>query len=233
MVDQPSSMTSPPRAGEGGGGWGPTSHVKLCGLRRPEDIEVALAVGADLVGFVFAASKRRVEPGWVAAVTRGWRGQAGMPKVVGVFVNQPLDEVRAIADQCGLHYVQLSGSEPAEYAQQIGWPVIRAIRPTAEAWPDRETPPPALYLADAPLRSGWGGTGQSWDWEQARPLIARRPVLLAGGLTPETVGAVVASLRPWGVDVSSGIETEGVKDPAKMRAFVTAARSAASLPLSS
>jgi phosphoribosylanthranilate isomerase len=149
--------------------------------------------------------------------------------MAGIFVNQPIDEVVAVAEACGLDYVQLSGAEDADYCRMVaarsGRPVIKVVRladPQAAA--DVEAYAGAggvaLLLADAAVDGLWGGTGRAWDWRTAAGLAARYPLLLAGGLTPENVQEAVAAVRPWGVDVASGVETDGMTDPMKVRAFI-------------
>jgi len=149
------------------------------------------------------------------------------PKVVGVFIDEEPAEVRRIAEYLELDYVQLHGSEPSGF--DAGRPVMKVLKvkdgniPGADDWPD----PIMLDSWSADQR---GGTGQTWDWEAARPLLATRQVFIAGGLQPGNVGKVVSEFRPYGVDVSSGVEARvRVKDPARMRQFVHAVRLAEAL----
>jgi phosphoribosylanthranilate isomerase len=153
------------------------------------------------------------------------------PLVVGVFVDQPPSLVNAIAAMVPLDIVQLSGGEPWEQALEIHRPVIKAIhvRPETEAadiLARCEVGTAALCMLDTAVAGEAGGTGRAFDWTVATEVAKCLPLMLAGGLDPENVGAAIARVRPWAVDVSSGIETGGVKDPAKMRAFVDAARGA-------
>ncbi len=208
--------------------------VKICGIRRVEHALVAADAGADYIGIVFAPGVRRVEPDAARILVQELRQRASRPpSVVGVFVNAPVDEMERIAALCGLDYVQLSGDESLEDALRIKRPVIKAVhvRPDAEATAleaalrsVREAG--LLPMLDARAGEAYGGSGRAFDWGLVGGLSARYRFLLAGGLTPENVGEAVRRVRPWGVDVSSGVETGGVKDAARIRAFVKAARAA-------
>jgi phosphoribosylanthranilate isomerase len=156
--------------------------------------------------------------------------------MVGIFVNQPIDEVLALAGACGLDYVQLSGDEDVAYcravAAQSGRAVVKTLRLGG--------PPPggaeaaaaayaadggvAILHADATVAGAWGGTGRAWDWSAAAGVAARYPLLVAGGLRPDNVQLAVAAVRPWGVDVASGVETDGVTDAALVRSFIERAK---------
>jgi phosphoribosylanthranilate isomerase len=146
------------------------------------------------------------------------------PQIVGVFIDESPEAVAAVADLVGLDRVQLHGSEPPGY--RAPRPPIKALKvrdgvvPDAEGWPDP-------VLLDSWTADQRGGTGRAWDWDLARPLLAARQVIVAGGLNPGNVGRLVERYRPYGVDVSSGVESRPrVKDPALMRAFVAAVREA-------
>ena len=151
------------------------------------------------------------------------------PLLVGVFVNSPAAEVDAIAEACGLDLVQLSGDEDWEYCRSLSWPAIKALRlgPEAPAQALTETIPAGaapLLLLDSHVPGLYGGTGVPLDWRVAGELARRFPIMLAGGLNPENVAQAVRQVRPWAVDVSSGGESEGRKDMAKIRAFVREAK---------
>ncbi|MCS6801637.1 MAG: phosphoribosylanthranilate isomerase [Chloroflexota bacterium] len=199
--------------------------VKICGLRDPAAVEAAVEAGAEFIGFVFAPSPRRVAPEEAAALRR--RVPRGGPQIVGVFVNEAPATVRAIADTVGLDIVQLCGAESPQ--AEWGRPVIRAIRPAGRI-PWRALAPwvagGARLLVDSFKPGTFGGSGELGDWGLAARIARRWPILLAGGLRPDNVAAAIAAVRPWGVDVSSGVETAGRKDPAKIRAFVDQARAA-------
>jgi phosphoribosylanthranilate isomerase len=194
-------------------------RVKICGICDAAGAAMAAESGADLLGFHFCSSQRRVTPEEAKAIIEGL---AVRPKIVGVFINQSEGEVRQIAAFAGLDLVQLHGSEPRGF--DAGKPVIKVLKvkdgqiPSADDWPD----PIMLDSWSADQR---GGTGQTWDWELARPLLLTRRVFIGGGLEPGNVGKVVSGFKPYGVDVSSGVEASiRVKDSEKVRAFVHAVR---------
>ncbi len=219
--------------------------VKICGLRSSDQALAAATAGAHWIGLVFAPSRRQVTIAQATTIVRDLRADpAGQRvRVVGLFVNESPTQINAIAATCGLDYVQLSGTEPPEQAGEIAYPVVKAFRldgsPNEAGWMERctthELSVPAegtgagfqfsvLMLVDAHVPGAYGGTGTLADWGRAAALARRYPLLLAGGLTPANVAAAIAEVRPWGVDVSSGVETDGSKDLAKIEAFVRAAR---------
>ena len=198
--------------------------VKICGICEPPGAAAAIEAGADLLGFHFCSSDRRVTPEEAKAIVDGLSLR---PTIVGVFIDQDPDEVRQIADFVGLDLLQLHGSEPPGF--DAGRPVLKVLKvregqiPGVDDWPD----PIMLDSWSADQR---GGTGRAWDWELARDLLAARKVFIAGGLEPGNVGKVVSVFKPHGVDVSSGVESSiRVKDPDKVRAFVHAVRLAEAL----
>lgn len=210
--------------------------VKLCGMRRVEDVLAAAEAGADLVGLVFAPSKRRIQPTVGRSVVDALSALRRRPLVVGLFVNAGIDEIQEIAEHVSLDAVQLCGDEPPGYEDALTLPVYRVLRlypgetfsdarARASRYFERARPPRALVI-DAHVPGQYGGTGTVADWELAARLAREFPVVLAGGLTPENVARAIETVRPAGVDVSTGIETDGLKDPVKMRAFVAAARAA-------
>jgi phosphoribosylanthranilate isomerase len=168
---------------------------------------------------------------WAEAIdTNAWRWR---PLIVGVFAGMSADEVNDIASAAGLDLVQLSGGEPADFIRKVERPVIRAVHvgetTTADDIYDEsvELRTAAALLLDTASDRARGGTGERFDWSVAAEAAPRLPFLLAGGLTPENVGEAIAQVRPWGVDVSSGVETDGKKDIEKIRAFIRAAKGAA------
>lgn len=199
--------------------------VKICGIMRAEDALAAETCGADAVGFVFyPESPRYIEPAKAAKISAGL---GPFVTRVGVFVNESPKRIRAIAADAGLDAIQLHGDEPPSYAAGLpGLRIIRAFR--AGPGFDPETPsnwPADAYLLDACEPGAYGGTGRKGDWDVARACAERYRVILAGGLTPDNVGAAVCAVRPWGVDVSSGVESSpGVKDHDAVRAFFAAVR---------
>lgn len=207
--------------------------VKICGLRTVDHALAASAAGADLLGLVFAPSRRRVSPEEAAAISTAVRAAPGpRPRIVGLFVNEAPATIVAVAASVGLDLVQLSGDEPVTHADLIPLPLIKAVRldgsPAEEAWVAYVTghrgDQGPLLLVDAHVPGRYGGTGVTADWARAAALAARAPILLAGGLTPDNVGAAIAAVHPLGVDVSSGVETAGVKDAARIKAFIAAVR---------
>ncbi len=210
--------------------------VKICGVRRLEDALVAAEAGASYFGMVFVPGRRRrIEPEAARIITDGVRdGDREAPKSVGLFSDQPLDEVLETIATAGLDYTQLCGDEPLDFCravlQHAG--VIKVLHVANDDHPDAVAGRIDEFAAagctvtlDSQVTGLHGGTGQSFDWSIAAQLAASgRQFLLAGGLTPDNVAEAVAVVRPWGVDVSSGVETDGVQDSAKIRQFATNAR---------
>ncbi len=197
--------------------------VKICGVRTVEHALVAASCGAAYVGLIFAPSRRQVTVEQAATIAAALRRAPARPRLVGVFVNEAPARMLAIAETCPLDAIQLSGDEDIALLEALrGCEVLKAIRlgtPEAAAWRDA----PARLLVDAHVPGSYGGAGVVADWDAAAALAGERPIILAGGLTPENVAAAIRRVRPWGVDVSSGVETDGVKDSGKIRAFVAAA----------
>jgi phosphoribosylanthranilate isomerase len=205
------------------------TSVKICGLRTIEHALVALEAGADLLGFIFAPARRQVTPAEAAAIATAVRVAPGGERVslVGVFVNETSEHMTATAATCGLDAIQLSGEEDPRVLASLphGVLVIKAVRLAgADAEQGWLGTTGAQLHVDAHVPGIYGGAGVVADWARAAELARTRPIMLAGGLTPDNVGAAIGQVRPWGVDVSSGVETDGVKDAAKIRAFVAAVR---------
>lgn len=210
-------------------------RVKICGITNTEDALVAAEAGADYLGFIlYPRSQRYVNPESVRAIVAAVRagGYAGL-QFVGVFVNSPANEIAEVIGAAGLDWAQLHGDEPPAALAALAGRAFKALRPAAL---DEALAAAEIYAAPADQRPGllldayhpqlYGGTGQAGDWALAAAVAARHPgVLLAGGLTPDNVAAAVAAVRPWGVDVSSGVErSPGRKDHDLVRRFLAAAR---------
>ncbi len=185
---------------------------------------MAAESGADYIGFVFAPSKRRINP----EAARSIAGAVPNVGKVGVFVNTPLTEVQDIARQCGLDLIQLSGDEPPDYCACLNFPVIKAARVAeTKIIPDITNYQVSWLLLDAYRPGSYGGTGQTFNWQLAADIIKAgptAPVIVAGGLNPENVGEAIRLIRPQGVDVSGGVETDGKKDLDKIVQFIKNAR---------
>lgn len=215
--------------------------IKICGTTNLKDARVAVEAGANALGFVFAESPRQVLPAGAGAII------AALPanvQKVGVFVNQPADLIRAVVVQAGLTAVQLHGDEIPDFARQLfPWqgtrrtcrifkaiPVRSGFEATAQEFTRDANTVDALLL-DSHSESARGGTGKAFDWQLASTtaprLALRTKLILAGGLDAGSVGPAIRLMRPWGVDVASGVESApGKKDAEKIRAFIAAVREA-------
>ncbi|MBA2396471.1 MAG: bifunctional indole-3-glycerol-phosphate synthase TrpC/phosphoribosylanthranilate isomerase TrpF [Ktedonobacteraceae bacterium] len=206
-----------------------STQVKICGLRTAEHIRVASEAGADMLGFIFHESSHRyIQPQQIPILLEDAQLSAEQtrPDLVGVFVNKEAGFINDVVEQAGLHFVQLHGTEPPEFCQRIHSPVIKALHINGQedlqqikhykdvAW---------RLLLDTPTPE-WGGTGMTHDWELARQAAQEARILLAGGLTVENVVAAIEQVHPWGIDVSSGVESNKQKDSTKIQAFLAAIR---------
>lgn len=199
--------------------------VKVCGITRLTDALHASRHGATALGFVFwPRSPRFVAPEAAAEIV------AALPSTVmaiGVFVNEPLEGIRAVAGQVRLSAVQLHGDEPPAYADALPWPILRSVTLASSTAACAAWSPETTLLVDAADPARRGGTGTTVDWAKAALLAKRRRIVLAGGLTPANVADAVATVQPYGVDVSSGVEeAPGVKDFDKVARFLRQAREA-------
>jgi phosphoribosylanthranilate isomerase len=195
--------------------------IKICGITRLEDAMLAVDLGARALGFVlWPGSPRHIDPPHARAIVREL---PPFVTAVGVFVNEPPEVINTLADAIRLGVVQLHGDEPVSHAEQIERPVLKSVtvqdaEKAAAEWPGQVT-----LLIDAHDPQRRGGTGQTTDWTVAAALAARRRILLAGGLRPENVGEAISRVRPYGIDVSSGVEASpGIKDPDRLRALFRA-----------
>jgi indole-3-glycerol phosphate synthase / phosphoribosylanthranilate isomerase len=225
-------------------------YVKICGLKTAEHARAVVQQGSDAFGLVFAPSRRQVTPDHARTLVEAARsslvpplpagegarrrGQPASPHplAIGVFVNEPPERIAEIAATVGLDAVQLSGDESPEVcaavAEATGLPVLRALRPRSlDDLPllDEYALAGAILMLDTPASDGsYGGTGQMGDWRLAAEAARRWPIVLAGGLTPYNLAEALAAVAPRGVDVSSGVETDGAKDTTKIAHFLRVAR---------
>lgn len=200
--------------------------IKICGIKTLKDALAAIGSGADYLGFNFyPKSVRFIEKSACAEITSVLKQEYPQIKLVGVFVNSPVYEIKDILQTCQLDLAQLHGDETPEIFAQLSPHAFRAFRgiPESNAGYERNEAP--AMLIDAAVKGVYGGSGVTADWAAAAELAKKYPLLLAGGLTPENVADAVHQVRPWGVDVASGVESApGEKDAEKMSAFVKAVK---------
>jgi phosphoribosylanthranilate isomerase len=197
------------------------TRVKICGITREDDAQVAVDCGADAIGLVFyAASPRAVSLEQAARIARQL---PAFVTCVGLFVNPRIEEVQDVLAQVPLDCLQFHGEEPAELCEQFARPYIKAIRVAAHTditHLAQQYAQARAVLLDTYVKDIPGGTGQRFDWDRI-PAECPKPVILAGGLTPSNVASAIQQVRPYAVDVSGGVEQhKGIKDPAKIRQFI-------------
>jgi phosphoribosylanthranilate isomerase len=201
-------------------------RVKICGITRLADALAAEGAGADALGFVFyPESPRYISPGNARMICREISPFVAR---VGVFVNRNRAFIVETVHRCGLTAVQLSGDEPADFLADAPFPVIRAVRvrQSCDLRSLAGYPSGTTFVLDSFAPGAYGGTGVPFDWDLLDEDIGAGRIIIAGGLTPQNVGNVVGRLRPYGVDVASGVEeSPGIKDHIKIRRFIQAARS--------
>lgn len=196
--------------------------IKICGITSIEMAKVAEDAGANMIGFVFAASSRKVAAEQASEIAGAL---SPLTKKVGVFVNESKAEIERIADIVGLDFIQLHGDELPEFAASLSRPVIKAFTIDEVTDETLATYPAEYFLIDSPGTTYRGGSGNTFDWNRLENReIDKRKLLLAGGLHAKNVQEAIRAVQPAGVDVSSGVETNGAKDAQKIRAFVAAAR---------
>ena len=218
------------------------TRIKICGFTNIRPALTAARAGAEFIGLVFAPSRRQIGKEEALQIAEAVHGSGSDTEVVGVFVNEELEVVNQLVEYCRLDRVQLSGDESWEYCGQVEKPVIKAIHiPVAEAARIALTEDilnkidqghelmqnkQVLFLLDSKVRNLYGGTGEIFNWQLAKEVAAKFPVLIAGGLTPENAGDVIRETHPWGVDVSTGVETGNEKDEARIISFIRTVREA-------
>jgi phosphoribosylanthranilate isomerase len=212
------------------------TKVKICGIKTEEQALAAAEAGADFIGMVFATSPRQITPTQANKIVAALRhGKKAVPEIAGVFASLPVYVVSRFAKFCHLDRVQLSGDETMDYCREITTPIIKVMRISHKyraeqvcrdltAWSKNLSAQKHQFLLDSYDRDKYGGTGKQLDWDMARQVAENFDIILAGGLTPENVAMAIKTARPWGVDVSSGVETKGEKDVKKIQAFIKAVR---------
>lgn len=215
--------------------------IKICGITEAEHALAASEAGADFIGLVFAPSPRRVSLEKAAQIINHVRSLKYPPKIVGVFANSDASDVNRVAKILRLDFVQLSGEEPWDYCKMVECPIIKTIHVSSldtfdtiiekistgySSLPKRKF----VCLLDTRVENAFGGTGRTFDWQIATKICQQFNVIIAGGLTPDNVVTLLKEARPFGVDVSSGVETAGKKDVNKIIRFIRVVRETENLP---
>ena len=210
------------------------TKVKICGLSKLDDALAAAEAGADYLGILFEPrSRRRLDEDDARELVRAFRErwQASGPQWVGVFANQPLEEVNRLLAHCDMDMAQLSGQESMDYCAQVSRPVFKVVHVRSDAPQDdvlenmqhtlnSYRDGGCMLMLDTYKEGVLGGTGQAFNWDVGRELALSHSFLLAGGLSAENVTEAMRRVRPWGLDISSGVETNGRKDEAKIVRFI-------------
>ena len=213
------------------------TKIKICGIKTEEQAIASAEAGADFIGLVFALSPRQIPAAQAEKIVAALKKSGAKTEAVGVFVNARAGTINRIAKKCNLDYVQLSGDEPWEYCREIEKPIVKVIRVSRNQLPEQVCKDLAygtrllkdrklVFHLDSNVREKFGGTGITFDWKLAVPIAREFPVIIAGGLNPDNVAKAIKLISPWGVDVSTGVETKGVKDMAKIKAFIKAVKQA-------
>ena len=213
------------------------THIKIDGIKEEAHAIAVAKAGVDFMGLVFATSPRQVTPYYAKKIIELMRKRENSTEVVGVFVNTEVGKVNRIADLCGLDWVQLHGDEPWVCCRELNRPVIKVVRVSRNFKPETIianlnrgekilAKQKHIFLIDSNVPEKYGGTGQPFNWKLARPIAEKFPVIIAGGLTPENVREAIHIIEPWGVDVSTGVETKGAKDLDKILKFINAVKNA-------
>lgn len=215
-----------------------TAKIKICGLMNYESADVAAKAGADYLGFVFVPNVRRqLSPETGKKIVSDYNARRGdaEPKLVGLFQNQPIDEVNSICRYCNLDMAQLCGDEPPDYWSQIDYPVMKVLHvndkiATSKAIHDLDTKlkyiskKGHLAILDKHDIKSPGGTGHTFNWSIAKELSKSHAFIMAGGISPDNIEEALATVFPHGVDVSSGVETNGIKDFSKIQELISLVR---------
>lgn len=211
--------------------------IKICGLTKKADAIAAAGAGADFLGLVFAPSKRQLSPERALQIVKAVHKLRQRPLIVGVFVNLLAGEINRIAGYCRLDLVQLSGDESWSYCLDIKHPLIKVIHIETSQTANqvlseieegykvglKQRP---ICLLDTKTGDVYGGSGRVFDWRLAEEISGRYPLIIAGGLSPQNVGKLLKQVNPWGVDVSSGVESGEMKVIQKINDFIKAVRQA-------
>jgi phosphoribosylanthranilate isomerase len=202
------------------------TKIKICGIKTLPDALAAIDAGAGYLGFNFyPKSIRFIEIETCMKITSFLKREHPEIQLVGVFVNSPIDEIKHILETCSLDLAQLHGDETLEMFIALDGKAFKAFRGVPQhinGFARKDVP---ALLVDASVRGIYGGTGVTANWSAAAELAKHYPLLLAGGLTPDNVAEAVRKVKPWGVDIASGVESApGVKDASRMKAFVQAVR---------
>ncbi|MDA0769422.1 MAG: hypothetical protein BZY79_05930 [SAR202 cluster bacterium Casp-Chloro-G4] len=209
------------------------TEFKICGLRTLEDALAAADAGASFLGFVFVPGVRRqIDEELASEIIQEVKKHTGSdgPRIVGLFANQPLPDVNRIVGKCNLDFAQLCGDEPPDYWDNVEAWVIKMLKVADDGPKEKLVAGLRKHIEDAVSRmhlclldkytaGALGGTGKSFDWNIAAEIARHYRIILAGGLTPKNVREAMSTAGPWGVDVSTGVETDGVKDIEKIKAF--------------
>lgn len=195
--------------------------VKVCGITSEKTAHIVEENGADFIGFVFAPSKRRISPENARIIANSLT----KVKKVGVFVNESRENICHIAKYVGLDFVQLHGDETATFAKSIPYPIIKAFSIDQVSRHLVQQYPCEYLIIDSPGEKYRGGSGNVFNWAELEQLgMDRKKIMLAGGLSPDNIQNAINTVQPMGVDVSSGVETNGVKDPEKIKHFIQLAK---------
>ena len=211
--------------------------IKICGIKEETHALMLAGAGVDYIGLVFAESPRQITPARAKKIIAALKESGAKTEVVGVFVNTPTEKINRIADSCRLDRIQLNGDEPWELCRNLNRPVIKVIRVSCNYRTEQIygnmayganilKPQDCRFLLDSNAPDRYGGTGKTFDWNLAKMIAEKFPVIIAGGLNPKNVAEAIKIISPWGVDVSSGVETKGAKDLDKIMKFIKAVREA-------